>query len=38
MAKYRPYSYDQSKLIPLYFDGQTLPGTFEAALNHIVDV
>ena len=37
MAKYKPYSYNQSKLIPLYFDDQLIPGTFEAALNHIVD-
>jgi len=37
MAKYKSYSYEQSKLIPVYFDDQLLPGTFEAALNHIVD-
>ena len=37
MAKYKAYSYEQSKLIPIYFDEQLLPGTFEAALNHIVD-
>ncbi len=37
MARYKPYSYDQSKLIPIYFADQILPGTFEYALNHIVD-
>jgi len=37
MAKYKAYSYEQSKLIPIYFDEQLLPGSFEYALNHIVD-
>jgi len=37
MARYKPYSYEQSKLIAIYFDEQLLPGTFEYALNHIVD-
>lgn len=37
MARYKAYSYEQSKLIPVYFDEQLLPGTFEYALNHIVD-
>ncbi|MBN4054499.1 transposase [Nitrospira defluvii] len=37
MARYKPYDYNQSKLIPIYFDEQILPGTFEYALNHIVD-
>ncbi|VAX30655.1 hypothetical protein MNBD_NITROSPIRAE01-1110 [hydrothermal vent metagenome] len=37
MARYQPYSRDQSKFIPVFFDEQLLPGTFEHALNHIVD-
>ena len=37
MARYKAYSYDQGKLIPIYFSDQILPGTFEYALNHIVD-
>lgn len=37
MARYKPYSYDQGKLIPVYFADQILPGTFEYALNHIID-
>ncbi len=37
MARYKPYNYNQSKLIPVYFGDQILPGTFEYALNHIVD-
>ena len=37
MARYKEYDYNQSKLIPVYFKDQILPGTFEYALNHIVD-
>ncbi|MEC4678074.1 MAG: transposase, partial [Nitrospirota bacterium] len=37
MARYKSYSYEQSKFISIYFDEQLLPGTFEYALNHIVD-
>lgn len=37
MARYKEYSYDQGKLIPVYFKEQILPGTFEHALNHIID-
>jgi len=37
MARYKKYNYNQSKLIPVYFKDQILPGTFEYALNHIVD-
>jgi len=37
MAGYRAYSYEQSKFISIYFDEQLIPGTFEYALNHIVD-
>ena len=37
MARYKPYNYNQSKLISVYFGDQILPSTFEYALNHIVD-
>jgi len=37
MARYKAYSYEQSKFISVYFDEQLLSGTFEYALNHIVD-
>jgi len=37
MPRFKPYSYDQTKLIPIDFKRQLLPGTFEFALNHIVD-
>lgn len=37
MARYKPYSYAQGKLIPIHFASQILPGTFEFTLNHLID-
>jgi len=37
MPRFKPYSYNQMKLIPVQFKDQVLPGTFEYALNYIVD-
>ena len=37
MARYKPYSYAQGVMIPVSFAKQILPGTFEYALNHLVD-
>ena len=37
MARYKYYSYDQKTLIPIDFKEQILPGTFEYALNHLID-
>jgi len=37
MARYKRYSYAQGKLIPVNFKEQILPGSFEYALNHIID-
>lgn len=37
MPRYKPYSYDQAKLLPVSFDKQILPGTFEYTLNHLID-
>jgi transposase len=37
MARFKPYSYAQTKLIPLSLTEQIQPGTFEYALNYIVD-
>ena len=37
MARYKPYSYAQGKFIPIHFENQILPGTFEYTLNHLVD-
>ena len=37
MARYKPYSYAQGKFIPVHFEKQILPGTFEHSLNHLID-
>lgn len=37
MARYKPYSYAQGKFIPICFDKQIHPGTFEYTLNHLID-
>ncbi|MFH0351817.1 MAG: transposase [Chromatiales bacterium] len=37
MARYKDYSYDQHKFIPISFQQQILPGTFEYTLNYLID-
>ena len=37
MARYKEYDYRQGKFIPLSFDKQILPGTFEYTLNYLID-
>lgn len=37
MARYKPYDVHQDKFIPVSFHDQILPGSFEHALNEIVD-
>jgi transposase len=37
MARYKPYSYGQGQFIPVFFSEQILPGTFEFALNQLID-
>jgi transposase len=37
MARYKDYDYRQGKFIPVSFDKQILPGTFEHTLNHLID-
>ena len=37
MARYKDYDYKQTKLIPVSFSEQILPGTFEYTLNYLVD-
>jgi transposase len=37
VARYKPYSYAQGKFIPVHFEKQILPGTFEYSLNHLID-
>ncbi|KUO66748.1 MAG: hypothetical protein APF84_14655 [Gracilibacter sp. BRH_c7a] len=37
MPKYKHYSYDQTILIPIDYQKQLIPGTFEHTLNYLVD-
>ena len=37
MAHYKKYSYAQGTFIPIHFEKQIIPGTFEYSLNHLVD-
>ena len=37
MARYKNYSYDQMVMLPISFNRQIMPGTFEEAINQIVD-
>ena len=37
MARYKNYNYDQSKLLPVNFSDQILPGSFEYTVNYLVD-
>jgi len=37
MARYKPYDVNQVSLIPVSFTDQIVPGSFEYALNEIVD-
>jgi len=37
MARYKPYKYDQMVLVPVSFQDQLEPGTFEYTLNELVE-
>lgn len=37
MARFKHYDYGQMKFIPVSFNAQILPGTFEHTLNHLID-
>jgi transposase len=37
MARYKDYSYEQGKFIPIHFDKQIQPGTFEYTLSHLIE-
>jgi len=37
MAKYKSYSYDQAKFLPVSFHKQIQPGTFEYTLSYLID-
>lgn len=37
MARFKPYDYSQMKLVPVSFEQQILPGSFEHTLNRLID-
>ena len=37
MPRYKDYNYNQTKLLPINFSEQILPGSFEYTLNYLVD-
>jgi transposase len=37
MARFKHYDYGQMKMLPVSFQEQILPGTFEFTLNHLID-
>ena len=37
MARYKPHNYQQGEFIPIQFEKQILPDSFEHALNYIID-
>ncbi len=37
MARYKVYDYSQGKFIPIHFDRQILPGSFEYTLHYLID-
>ena len=37
MARYKEFDYSQGKFIPIHFDRQILPGTFEYSLHSLID-
>ena len=37
MARYKGYDYSQGKVIPIHFDTQIPPGTFEYSLHYLIN-
>lgn len=37
MARYKPYDFNQSVMIPLCLEEQLVPGTFEYAVHHLIE-
>jgi transposase len=37
MARYKEYDYSQGKFIPIHFDKQIIPGSFEHTLHYLID-
>lgn len=37
MPRYKPYNYNQTKLIPINYENQIQPGSFEYTILYFVD-
>jgi len=37
MPRFKDYDYNQSKMIPIRFENQLLPGSFEYSLSYLID-
>lgn len=37
MARYKDYNYDQMKMLPVSYEKQILPGSFEYSLSYLID-
>jgi hypothetical protein len=37
MARYRDYDYDQMKMLPIAYEKQNIPGSFEHSLSYLID-
>ena len=37
MARFKPYKYDQMVIVPVLFQNQLEPGTFEHTINELVE-
>jgi len=37
MARFKEYNYQQTVMVPVSFDRQIVPGTFEHSVNYLVD-
>ena len=37
MARYRDYDYDQMKMLPIAYEKQIIPGSFEHSLSYLID-
>ena len=37
MSRYKSLNYDQTKLLPINYKDQLIPGSFEFTMNHVVE-
>jgi hypothetical protein len=37
VARYKPYDYNQTMMIPVSLEDQLLPGTLEYAIHHLIE-